>query len=171
MQAGGDGDERCRIAGERAVDADVKQRVAGGDAAADLDDGSGGSAERGSGQNEREGTPDAVSAAGEVMAEFMGEENGQQGEGEGKPQAEAAEQCVGVRLLLQEPRPGPEIVVAADGGTAIEEVLHVAGADGGGGDEADGEQKDGQDIFPEDGVGRARLAGGLRGEGVVSHQG
>ena len=39
------------IAGQRAVDAHVHERVAAGDAGADVDDGAGGAAERGSGKN------------------------------------------------------------------------------------------------------------------------
>ena len=66
------------IAGQRAVDAYIHQSVAVGDAGADLNDGAGCAAERGSGQNPGQRGADAVPAAGEIMAEFVDEQNAEQ---------------------------------------------------------------------------------------------
>jgi hypothetical protein len=46
----------------------------------------------------------------------------------------------------EQPGPGPEIVLIAQGGHAIEEVMHEASADGGGGNDAEGEKKQGKAV-------------------------
>ena len=57
---------------------------------------------------------------------------------------------------MQEPGPRPEIAVGGDGRLAEEEVLHEAGADGGGGDDADGEQDERKDEVLGEAAARCR---------------
>jgi len=81
-----------------------------------------------------------VCAAGEVVAELMGKQDGQQGQGERPAEQETAG-------LGKEPWPGPEIALVDHGGQAIEEILHEAGADGGGSDHTDRQQSGRQAVF------------------------
>ena len=127
-----DGDERDEVAGERAVSADVDERLAGRNAALDLYDGSGGAAEGGGWQHPGERGAYAVGAACEIVAKFVGEQDGEQSDRERPPQPEA----IG---MLEEPGPWPEIVVGGERGVAEEEVMHEACADGCGGERAEGE--------------------------------
>ena len=83
-EADGDGDERGDVAGQRAVDAHIHERVAAGNAGADPNDSAGGSAERGRGKHPGQSGVDAVGAAGEVVAELMDEQNAEQREREGE---------------------------------------------------------------------------------------
>jgi len=62
-----------------------------------------------------------MAAAGEVVAELVGEQNGEQGDGE----REAVEEAGG---LLHDPANGHEVVGAAKGGVSGDEVCGKAGA-------------------------------------------
>jgi len=96
----GDGEGGGDIAGEGAVDADVHEGVEAGDAGANLDDGAGGSAECGCGQDPGQSDFDAVEAAGEVVAELVDEEDAEEGSGEGPAGGEHLR-------MVREPGPGP----------------------------------------------------------------
>ncbi len=82
-EADSDGQGGGDVAGQGSVEAHVHERVAIGNATADLDDGAGGAAEGGSGQNPGQRSADAVKAAGEVVAELVDEQDAQQRCGEG----------------------------------------------------------------------------------------
>jgi hypothetical protein len=69
---------------ERAGGADVKERARGANLGTYQDKGAEGADEVGEGNEKRVGGADVVVAAGEKMAEFMGEKNGQEGGGEGQ---------------------------------------------------------------------------------------
>ena len=153
-KAHGDGDGGGHVAGQRAVDADVHQRVAVGNAVANLDDGAGGAAEGGGGKHPGEGGADLVAAAGEVVAELVDQQDTQKREGEGEAGLEHLR-------VVKEPAPGPKVAVADDGRQAFNEVLHEAGAVGGGGENADGEQEKGNAVFAEVGA-RRGFGGGLQ---------
>ena len=75
QQADGDGDDRGDVAGDWAVGSHVHESVAVGNAAADLDYGTSGPAERRRGQNPGEGGANSVDAARDVVAEFMRQKN------------------------------------------------------------------------------------------------
>ena len=122
------------IAGERAVNADVHERIAIGNERADLDDGSGGAAESGSGNDEGKRGKDAVRPAGEVVAELVDKQNAQQSEGIGETGHEE------LRMAM-EPDPRPQIAVTRDGRHATNKVVHEACAVGGRRDKARHEQQ------------------------------
>ena len=141
-EADGDGDGRGDVTGQGTIDADVHEGVAGRDAGANLDDGAGGAAEGGRGQNPGQGGANLVPAAGEVMAELVNQQNAEQGEGKGPADGEE----IGV---VGEPGPGPEVAVTDDRRHAFKEVLHEARAVGGGGEHAGAEQQERETILPE----------------------
>ena len=141
-KAHGDGQRRGKIAGQGAVDADVHEGVEVGNAGADLDDGAGGSAERGGGQDPGQSGVNAMHTAGNVVAELVNQEDAEEGEGEGP----AGDEEVG---MVQEPTPGPQVAVADHWGHALDEVLHEASAVGRCGDHTGGKQKQRQAVLPE----------------------
>lgn len=69
-------------ADERAGSADVEERTSGTDGRANQNEGAESADEGGSGNEERITGVNVVMAAGEVMTEFMGEENNEEREGE-----------------------------------------------------------------------------------------
>lgn len=132
-----DGRNGGEISGDGAPDADIHEGVTVGNAPANENDGPGCSAEGGRGEEKGKGSRDAMDAAGDVVAEFMGEQDGQESDGEGP----AGEEFVRV---MEEPRPRPEIAVFGKCRQAEAEVLHEPGTDGESGENADGEQEEGQ---------------------------
>ena len=142
-----DCDQRRDISTDGAVDTDVEERVAVGDPASNENDGAGRAAESGRREQEGQRGIDAVSAASEVVAEFVGQQDGKQCGGEWP-----AEKDVG--RMLHEPGPWPQITVRGDGGQSEKKVLHETRADGHRCEDADGEQDEGK---------RIPLLGGARG--------
>jgi hypothetical protein len=70
--------------GKRAGGADVKESARGANLRTDEDEGAEGADEVGEGNEKRVGGADVMVAAGEEMAEFVGEKNGQESGGEGE---------------------------------------------------------------------------------------
>jgi hypothetical protein len=141
-QADGYSQERGKESGQRSVDANVDEGAAVWNAAADLDDSAGSTAQRGRRQHPGQRGADAMGAAGKVVSELMGEQDAEQGDGKRPSQMKAA----GVG---EQPGPGPKIVFADYGWLAVEEIEHEAGADCRGGDGAESEQKQGEAIVEE----------------------
>src|ERR1700722_4331174 len=81
-----------------------------------------------------------MSAAGGVVSKLVGKQNDQQGQGERPAEQETAG-------LSEEPGPGPEIALIDDGGAAVEKVLHEAGTDSGGCNNADDQKQCGETVF------------------------
>jgi hypothetical protein len=73
-------------------------------------------------------------AASGVVAEFVDEENAEQGERVGKTREEESG-------VAEEPAPGPKITLARDGRKTAEEVVHELRAVHGGGDDAGKEKQ------------------------------
>lgn len=67
------------------------------------------------------------------MTEFVRQQDEQQGRREGPPEHESTG-------MLDQPRPRPHIPFVCDEGKPIVEILHEAGTDGRGGDDAKQEQ-------------------------------
>jgi len=121
--AGGeDGDEES---GDGADCTDGDEGSAGCDRGFETDDGAGCSAERWGGQKIGDGGVDAVSAAGEVVAELMGDQNADQGEREGQAEAE-------VREIGKYPGKGDDVGLGRNGESSMLKVDHVAHAIAGG---------------------------------------
>ncbi len=77
----GDRDDK---ADERAGGADVEERAGGANGRTDEDERAQGADECGEGDEERIAGANVVVAAGEEVAEFVGEKNGEEREGEGE---------------------------------------------------------------------------------------
>ena len=74
---------------ERAGSADVEECAGGANRRTNQDESAEGADERGEGNEERIAGANVMMAAGEEMAEFVGEKNGEQSEGEGEAGGEA----------------------------------------------------------------------------------
>lgn len=83
-----------------------------------------------------------MDAAGEVVAELMGEEYGEQRKGEWPAELEAL-------WVREEPRPGPEVAFVENGRESIQKILHEARSAGSSGKYAEEEKQRGQDVFAE----------------------
>ena len=125
-------------AGQRPGQADVEQRLLGGEGRADLDEGAEG-ADQGGGRDEvGQGGLDAMAAAGEKMAQFMDQQDAQQGAGVGEaPQP-------GGRMV---PEKSPE--AAAGGQGHRMEADMILNADDQGENQGQQEQQPGDGVFPE----------------------
>ena len=75
-----------------------------------------------------------MDAAGKVVSKLMREQDCEEGERERPSKSEAVR-------MGEEPGPGPEVVVRGEDGTSAKEVAHETGADGGGGENTEREQK------------------------------
>jgi hypothetical protein len=132
----GDGDEGDEEAGDGTHGSDDDEGGAGADAGFEADDGSEAAAERGSGEQVGKRGADAIGAAGEVVSELVGEEDGDEGEREGQAAGDCGE-------VVEDPVEGEDVCVGAEGWSAEREVVHVAHADRGGREQGDEEESEG----------------------------
>ena len=112
---GGDGDEE---AGERAHGSDDEEGGAGFDAGLEADDGAEAAGEGGGRQQVGEGGADFEGAAGEVVAELVREEDGDEGGGEGQAGGELVK-------VGEHPVKGEDVGVGGEGRLAERWKLYM----------------------------------------------
>ena len=133
-ESDGCGDEGDGKAGDGAEGSDGEEGGARLDAGLQADDGAGGSRERGGGQHEGQRGADAVILAGEVVSELVDEKDAEECGGEREAGGELAE-------VVADPVVGEDVLVRGEGEEAVGEIVDVAHADDGGGEEGDDKQE------------------------------
>jgi len=133
---------------EWAGGADVEERTSGANRRTDEDEGAERADERGKGNEEGIAGVNVVMAAGEEMAELVGEKDGEQGQSEGKSGSE------GERMAVEE-REGAEEFVPGDGF-----VVGVGDGEVRAGDEAGAKGEEEEGAGDEEGLGGGAVAMG-----------
>lgn len=91
--------------GEGARSADIEERAGGSNRGTNENEGAEGADKRGERNEKRIGGPNVMVAASEKMAEFVGEKNGEQGEGEGQASSESGgmlvEKLEGANIFIE----------------------------------------------------------------------